>query len=217
MFRLPDIAIGAIIAALIAGIVSLIGLIISKEQKVSEFRQSWIDALRTELTCYLSNLNAICDKLTASYVTHNDKIAALSEHYTAFNNAAFSIKLRLNPDEQKTKNLIKHMLRFQNILMDEPSITPQNIRPTEAEFLTCAQDILRAEWKRVKTGEITFIIAKWCAVTTVALSLTYVAIALSNSNSNASRRGDTQSENSTKNMPFRNPQVVEPSKTSSTK
>ena len=50
MDRIPDVAIGAVVAALIAAIVSLLGLIISKEQKTSEFRQAWIDALRSDLT-----------------------------------------------------------------------------------------------------------------------------------------------------------------------
>src|SRR5947208_1351430 len=42
-------AAGAFLVAWIAGAFSLLGLIISKEQKVSEFRQSWIDALRNDL------------------------------------------------------------------------------------------------------------------------------------------------------------------------
>lgn len=49
MIAIPPVAIGAIGAALIAATVSLLGLIISKEQKTSEFRQAWIDALRSDL------------------------------------------------------------------------------------------------------------------------------------------------------------------------
>jgi hypothetical protein len=39
-------AVGAVFAALIAGVISLLGLVISKEHKVSEFRQADL-ALRT--------------------------------------------------------------------------------------------------------------------------------------------------------------------------
>jgi hypothetical protein len=49
MFGIPDQAVGAVIAAIIAGSIALLGLIISKEQKVSEFRQQWIDALRQDI------------------------------------------------------------------------------------------------------------------------------------------------------------------------
>ena len=59
MNELPPLAIGAITAALITGLVSFLGLIISKEQKVSEFRQAWIDSLRSELAALISHANAI--------------------------------------------------------------------------------------------------------------------------------------------------------------
>jgi hypothetical protein len=61
MVGVPDAAIGATVAALIAGTVSLLGLIISKEQKTSEFRHAWIDALRSDLTAFLTQINAIHD------------------------------------------------------------------------------------------------------------------------------------------------------------
>lgn len=44
-----DLSVGAVGAAMIAAFVSFLGLIIGKEQKTSEFRQAWIDALRSEL------------------------------------------------------------------------------------------------------------------------------------------------------------------------
>ncbi|HBZ2528766.1 TPA: hypothetical protein MG510_23905, partial [Klebsiella pneumoniae] len=37
---------GAIIAALIAGFIAFIGMVIAKENKISEFRQEWIKELR---------------------------------------------------------------------------------------------------------------------------------------------------------------------------
>ena len=60
---MSDISVGAVGAAIIAGLVSLFGLIIGKEQKVSEFRQAWIDDLRKCLVAYLVNINAISDAL----------------------------------------------------------------------------------------------------------------------------------------------------------
>jgi hypothetical protein len=46
-------------AALIAGIVSVIGLLITNQSKVSEFRQKWIDALRER--CRSTNHSCIHD------------------------------------------------------------------------------------------------------------------------------------------------------------
>jgi hypothetical protein len=44
MFGLPKEIAGTLVAAAIAAFISLVGLIITKESKVSEFRQAWIDA-----------------------------------------------------------------------------------------------------------------------------------------------------------------------------
>lgn len=43
--KMNSISIGAVGAAIIAGFFSIVSLIIGKEQKTSEFRQAWIDAL----------------------------------------------------------------------------------------------------------------------------------------------------------------------------
>jgi hypothetical protein len=59
MFGLPDQAVGAVAAALIAGLISLLGLIISKEQKVSDFRQAWIDALRSDIAAVITHAQSI--------------------------------------------------------------------------------------------------------------------------------------------------------------
>jgi len=49
-------AIGPIIASIIGAVVTLASLIISKESKLSEFRQAWIDSLRQEIADLLSNI-----------------------------------------------------------------------------------------------------------------------------------------------------------------
>jgi hypothetical protein len=53
MFGLPKEAAGAIFAALIAGLISLLGLIISKEQKISEFRRAGHYASRSYTRSYV--------------------------------------------------------------------------------------------------------------------------------------------------------------------
>ncbi len=48
------IAAGAILAAVIAGAFSFLSLVMSKEQKVSEFRQDWINSLREDICKFVS-------------------------------------------------------------------------------------------------------------------------------------------------------------------
>jgi len=45
---------GPIAAAMIAGAVTFIATLLSKDQKTSEFRQTWIDAIRADIAEFLS-------------------------------------------------------------------------------------------------------------------------------------------------------------------
>lgn len=51
---------GVMFAAIVGGFFSFVSLISSKEQKVSEFRQQWIDGLRDELSTLFSSARALC-------------------------------------------------------------------------------------------------------------------------------------------------------------
>ena len=171
MVHVPDAAIGAVVAALIAGIVSLLGLIISKEQKTSEFRQAWIDALRSDLAAFLTQINAIHDATKVKYSDHAEKVDALRPLYIPLNISTFDILLRINPDEAKSKRLLDAMEAFNALTADESKLTTDNIRTVEKEFLTSSQVLLKSEWRRVKSGEWTFRIAKLLAVIVIFVSI----------------------------------------------
>jgi hypothetical protein len=113
MLRLPDIAVGATIAALIAGLVSLLGLIISKEQKTSEFRQAWIDSLRAETSAFISHTNALYGVLNPkSRVGNPREIWKISyEDLIGINVASTSIRLRLNVKERSSLGSRDKVLR----------------------------------------------------------------------------------------------------------
>ena len=99
-----------ILVAFIAGIVSFIGLVISKENKISEFRQTWIDELRKDISDYI----AYTDKHSFYYkLTSQNNIKAggsgglqkegfdlyLNEYHIV--HSLYSrIKLRLSPKDE---------------------------------------------------------------------------------------------------------------------
>jgi hypothetical protein len=170
-----DVTVGAVGAALITAVVSFVGLVISKEQKVSEFRQAWIDALRNEITVYLTNINAISDAIGVKYKDHSDKVKALGPLYANLNSAHFSIALRLNPDEKKSQRIMQCMQLFEELAHDEEKMRSDEIRPIEKDFIAAAKDLLKYEWKRVKRGETTFTIVKYSAAVTSVLTLLLVA------------------------------------------
>lgn len=92
---------GLIIAAIIAGYVAFFGLIISKEQTVSDFRQKWIDALREDISAVVSFATGIHgDSVTAR--KHNDELwAKVKADSVRLNEVIARIRLRLNPDDAR--------------------------------------------------------------------------------------------------------------------
>jgi uncharacterized protein YnzC (UPF0291/DUF896 family) len=157
---MDDISVGAVGAAIIAGLVSLLGLIIGKEQKVSEFRQAWIDDLRKSLVSYLVNINAISDaiRLRKSGKTIDDK--ELLSNYKSLNEASHSITLRVNSDESPSKSLINSMSEFEIIANNNSSLTPEKIKEIEEGFIKSSKELLKFEWNRVKRGEDIYIWTK---------------------------------------------------------
>ena len=108
-----EISIGAVGAATIAGLVSMLGLIIGKEQKVSEFRQIWIDQLRKCFVDYLVSINAVCDILRLKKSGKDFDNAALLENYKLLNEASHGITLRISDEEEPAKALLAAMNEFE--------------------------------------------------------------------------------------------------------
>jgi len=101
MFGFPDQAVGAIVAALIAGVVALLGLIISKEAKVSEFRQQWIDALRSGIAAVIRHGHSISTSTLLS-IDRDSRSNNLREDFAGMIEAAARIRLRLNFREKES-------------------------------------------------------------------------------------------------------------------
>lgn len=158
---MSEISVGAVGAAIIAGLVSLLGLIIGKEQKVSEFRQAWIDDLRKCLVSYLVNINAISDVLRAKKAGSKLDDAALIERYRSLNEASHGITLRVNSDEAPAKELLASMKNFEIIAGKNADLTPDNIFLIERDFVDSSKRLLKFEWNRVKRGEKVFVWTKY--------------------------------------------------------
>ena len=191
-----DISIGAVGTAIIAGLVSVLGLIISKEQKVSEFRQAWIDELRKCLVSYLVNINAIADAVRIKKAGTGNDLMDLASSYKALNEASHGITLRVNENEKPAKQLIKTMREFEALAENNANLTPENIRAIETRFLKHSRKLLKFEWKRVKRGENTFVWTKWIVgIVTVAMIAYFVDLA--SFPSHKDRAGTTSSSTTT--------------------
>jgi len=155
-----DISVGAIVAAIIAGLVSLLSLVIGKEQKVSEFRQAWVDDLRKCLVAYLVHVNAISDALRVKAKGEQSDSSALLQSYKLLNEANHGIVLRINAEEKPAQALINSMSDFESIFKDNANLVPEKICILEKNFLDASKELLKFEWKRVKRGEKIFVWTK---------------------------------------------------------
>jgi hypothetical protein len=129
-------------AGLIATGVTLIGILITNQAKVSEFRQKWIDALRDD---------------AATLITHTLIVHAASaeddidESYTQIHQTTARIRLRLNPEEDDTTDIISAMNEMRNANHYATDFDDLNERANI--FTVAVQKVLKKEWERVKWGE----------------------------------------------------------------
>jgi hypothetical protein len=160
MPSLPEAAVGAVIAALVAGFISLLGLIISKEQKISEFRQAWIDGLRDDSSATIAHAHNIHGAVIAGSSDNTKTWEFASSDFIGINIASTRIQLRLNPSEPQAK-LVLAILEEHLSLFSPTDQTPDSSKlpdfsklpDLDRRIIRESQILLKQEWDRVKLGE----------------------------------------------------------------
>jgi len=150
-------AVATVLAALIAGLITFLVAVFTKESKVSEFRQAWIEELRNDAAKFIgvwyyvtSELELITD---TSIFASRDFWRSMKDEFLELEVLQARIELRLNPRENQ--KLIEQV-RF---LASGETLTglPFDQRKREIDhFSAQIQDVLRSEWSRVKKGEDTY-------------------------------------------------------------
>ena len=180
------VAIATVVASLIAGAISFVNLTLTKEQKTSEFRQAWIDALREDLATFFASSRAFAraTQETQGYKGHiegeapfpmtEDKISDLRYQVAE---TRYRIQLRLNPKEAEHAELLRLMqvaiTKQQDVLLGE-GVTANALLAVETAAAYAPQ-ILKSEWERVKKGELPFRLARnWIAPLIVILSIAFI-------------------------------------------
>ena len=162
------IAIGVILSAVITGFISIVNLILSKEQKISEFRQNWIDELRKDLSSYSCNVQFIAGRLDAEFpnrTENNFNASELKSFYASANkeyinsiDAYHRVLLRLNSEED---DILLKLLEKSDLLFHSKKINFKELADIQEDIIKESQQLLKREWKRVKKGEVPFRATKW--------------------------------------------------------
>jgi hypothetical protein len=172
--------IGPILVAIIAGFFSLIGLITSKEQKVSEFRQDWINALRDSISKYIAAISSLsrlhADQLRQGPAQQLSPILTkeVEEESIKVHLAYNDIIFRINKEE-KRKNSKKVNDDFCIVLEEMQDKFIRHELGDIQQYCNVLQDnaklLLKLEWKRVKKGEPIFRLAKYSAAGIILIAL----------------------------------------------
>ncbi|MEQ1512834.1 MAG: hypothetical protein ABL934_09165 [Lysobacteraceae bacterium] len=163
-------ALAAVTAALIAGFFSYSNIISSKENKVSEFRLSWLNELRNEIADYTSAVQDLArlQRLESS-ISGNEKVENKSEEERktdryklrkdAFDRAVVNlskIQLRLNPEKISLFPDSDEAVFFRAVVASKELI---NLTKYKEAIFSCqdirdkAAPILKSTWVTVRDGE----------------------------------------------------------------
>jgi hypothetical protein len=176
---LPKEAFGTVVAAVIAAFISLVGLIISKENKVSEFRQAWIDSLRAEVAAVITHGYAIFQAFDSVVGLPEDALLGWQDVRTDFVNleeAAAKIRLRVNPTEKPSIALLEVLREHEALFLKYDGVPDLNkLVPISTRLSEVTQVVLQQEWRRVKFGEPIYRMARWIAGILVTVGLVYLS------------------------------------------
>lgn len=166
-FLLPSqMAFGAIVAAGIAGSVSLLGLVIAKEQKISEFRRSWLEDLRAELGSFLAhaNLFAMMYDEDAQDASVGQALAELKTEILGMNSAAALLRLRLNSDDPESATVLADIDEIEHSIDLIETFDQRAFQALQARLVQNARRLMKSEWLRIRKGEKLFRVTKGTSI-----------------------------------------------------
>ena len=150
---------GTIFAAFMAGVFSLFTLINNKEQKVSEFRQAWIDGLRKDISGLVASIFYI--SYLQSTLNGNNSIIPkdIESSHKQYVEACTSLLTRINAQDPdlNIRDINKAFLdALNNIQNAFNGKNYANAASLTKELIGSSKPLLKAEWERVKSGEKTY-------------------------------------------------------------
>jgi len=175
------IAFGAITAAVIAGVFSYINLVATKESKISEFRQNWINDLRNEISKYISSVHGLIEHLRRDNkglaIPKDRFMEKKNNHGDLYNemlNSKISILLRINDSEEleEFKKINDKVLKYVDSIHENFENAEFGKAEEKIEKLVLeARKLLKYEWNRVRDGEKSFSRTKNIAFGTILVSV----------------------------------------------
>lgn len=148
---------GPIAAALIAGTISFTITVLAKDQKTSEFRQAWIDGLRSDVSDFVGLAHAMASVAALMERKGGDVEDYLLERHDDFTKMeALSARIRLRLNSIEHFDIIKILDFFRS----GEAAGREELDQASTELVRKIQGVLKSEWNRVKRGEFSFRLLK---------------------------------------------------------
>jgi hypothetical protein len=129
-------------ASLIGATIALVGLVVSKESKISEFRQQWIDSLRNDVASYIS----LMFFLQAGPPPDEDRKSTKDANELQ---ARIHLRFKFNdPECIDLMNALESLLKA-----SRPTTKRDAFGSLVDRAVDETQKVLGAEWLKVKKGE----------------------------------------------------------------
>lgn len=149
--------------AFIAGTIAYVGLVTTKESKVSEFRQKWINDLRDEIASFSSSVDTLMEHISkdnygiskAANLKMQSKLQH-SELYNKIEHSRINIILRINVYESDKRQRVTNKLflrKINQIASAFENFKFEKARKQIKELLPLSKTILKHEWTRTRDGE----------------------------------------------------------------
>lgn len=152
MISIAQFGIGAVIAAAIAGAFSIIGMIVAKEHKVSEFRRDWLESLRSEIARYIAHVNLFVSIMKYSN-SDEDTVTEFRLEMIAMSEAATMIRLKLDEADEDAIAFLQDMSNIESEILAGNEGAIEAISRHEALLVKRSRALLRRQWQRVRDGE----------------------------------------------------------------
>lgn len=174
------VAYGAVSAAVIAGFFSLVNLISTKENKVSEFRQAWIDGIRDDISVLTSAMFELVEiQKKKEHLEPKEYLEATSKPFKDARERTTSIQLRLNPKHVKDKPESEEAIFWNSVQETRKKLKEgdySNILDNCDRIRSTAAPLLKKEWEKVKLGEAGYRVVRTAALITILIGVAFIGL-----------------------------------------
>ncbi len=177
--------IGSLVAALTAGIITFVISVLSKEQKISDFRHSWVEELRKDISEFMSEVDTLKTYIDLR-LKHEESKERMYEFLFGTSNStanigALFIRIKLRLSHEEHGDFIKDLKSLEHCF-HKNMMSDKVYEETTERLIENSHRILKQEWKRVKRGEPVFFTMKWISlsifVTGIIALPTYIIVNL---------------------------------------